>query len=89
MWHWKKSASVEKNFDHLEENNFPDDVDLQEEFVIEGICIGPFTFLPQIPIGIVGENWDSRRKRISFVMRRRKASDNDNVSVHWREELWY
>ena len=55
MWHRKKSASVEKNFDHLEENNFPDDVDLQEEFVIEGICIGPFTFLPQIPIGIVGE----------------------------------
>ena len=22
-------------------------------------------------------------------MRRRKASDNDNVSVHCREELWY
>ena len=64
MWHWKKSASVEKNFDHLEEHIFPVDVNLQEdlqEFAIERICIGTFTFLPQIPIGIVGENWDSRR----------------------------
>ena len=90
MWHWKKSASVEKNFDHLEEHIFPVDANLQEdlqEFAIERICIGTFTFLPQIPIGIVGENWDSRRKRISFVMMRRKASDN--INVHWREELWY
>ena len=51
MWHWKKSASVEKNFDHLDENIFPDDVSLQEEFVIEGIYKGAFIFLPQIPLG--------------------------------------
>ena len=55
MWHWKKSASVEKNFNHLEDHIFPDDVNLQEEFAIEGICIGTFTFLPQIPVGIVGK----------------------------------
>ena len=54
MWHRKKSTSVEKNFDHLDENIFPDDVDLQEEFVIEGICLGMFVFLPQNPVGIVG-----------------------------------
>ena len=51
MWHREESASVEKNFDHLDEDIFPDDVSLQEEFVIEGIYIGAFIFLPQIPLG--------------------------------------